>query len=256
MRWGVVSDLHANLPAFEAALAVLERERVDGLICAGDLVGYGPHPNQTVALVQRLDAICVAGNHDLMAIDRLSTDHADDLARVTLAWTRDRLDRAARAYLEALPIFTTTGDVAIAHGTLTDPSEYVSDDGDAAAVLAALTEHAPGADVLLLGHTHQRAAYAERGGRLPLGGRGELRPPPGERWLLNPGSVGQPREWRRVVRFAVIDTASRCARLHAIGYDHRRTARDLAVAGLPARAVHRRPRLRSQVKRALSAPRR
>src|SRR4051795_6579846 len=99
MRLGLIADVHGNLPALEAALAVLERERLDGYLCAGDLVGYGPHPNQVVERVRALGAPCVAGNHDLMALDRLPADRADELARETLAWTRDQLTDDSREYL-------------------------------------------------------------------------------------------------------------------------------------------------------------
>src|SRR3954452_19829584 len=112
MRFGLIADVHANLPALEAALEALERERVDAYICAGDLVGYGPHPNETVARVRWLDPICVAGNHDLMALGRLPTGRADALARQTLAWTREELDGDARAYLEALPAVAHAADGA------------------------------------------------------------------------------------------------------------------------------------------------
>src|SRR4051795_1126429 len=118
MRIGLIADVHANLPALETALAALERERVDAYVCAGDLVGYGPHPNETVARVRELDPVCVAGNHDLMALGRLSEDRADSLARQALAWTRKQLDDETRAYLEALPLTAQAagGRVAVAHG--------------------------------------------------------------------------------------------------------------------------------------------
>src|SRR3954469_19896398 len=126
MRLGLIADVHANLPALDAALAALEHERVDAYVCAGDLVGYGPHPNETVARVRALAPCCVAGNHDLMALGSLSDDRADELARETLAWTREQLDGDARAYLETLPATARAADgrVAVAHGTLVDASEY------------------------------------------------------------------------------------------------------------------------------------
>src|SRR5215213_5988228 len=207
MRIGLFADVHANLPALEAALAVLERERVDAYVCAGDLVGYGPHPNETVARVRELDPCCVAGNHDLMALGRLSTDRADALARRTLAWTVERLDDDARRYLEALPRVARTagGRVAVAHGTLADASEYVRSAEQAHAALSALARELPGAELLVLGHTHTPSAHGERSGDLRGRRARVVRAPAGERWLVNPGSVGQPREWRRLVRCAVLD---------------------------------------------------
>lgn len=252
MRWGVISDIHANLPALEAAVEALEQEQVDGFLCPGDVVGYGPHPNEAVALVRALDPVCVAGNHDLMALGRLPTDSADALARTTLEWTSQQLNEAARTYLAGLPRIATAGGVALAHGSLDDPTEYVREEAAAAAALATLRSRVPAADLLVLGHTHQPAAYGELSGVLRQDRRRTVRPPSGERWLLNAGSVGQPREWRRVVRFAVVDITRREAVFHAVRYDHRRTTRDLVAVDLPARAAHRRPRFRSAAKLALS----
>jgi predicted phosphodiesterase len=250
MRLGLIADVHGNLPALETALAALERERVDGYICAGDLVGYGPHPNEVVARVRALGAPCVAGNHDLMALGRLSTDRADELARQTLAWTRDQLTDESRGYLDALPatVDVVGGGIVLAHGTLSDPTRYVRTPDDARAALAEFERERPGADLLVIGHTHVPMAFGAQSGRRKPRQSVELGTE--DRWIVNPGSVGQPREWRRVVRFAVIDTDRRNVVFHALGYDHRQTARDLDAAGLPARAIHRRPRLGYRLKRA------
>jgi predicted phosphodiesterase len=253
MRWGVIADIHANLPALEAALSALEKERLDGYLCPGDLVGYGPFPNETVALIRSLDPVCVAGNHDLMALGRLSTARADELARETLAWTRERIDDATRDYLDRLPATARRGPVVIAHGSLTDPSEYVRTAGAAHSQLEALAASHPDAQALVLGHTHTPFAVGERSGVLREDGSQSVRPAPGERWLLNPGSVGQPRERRQLVRFAVLDLERGEASLRGVPYDDRRARRAMAAEGLPSRALHRRPRMRSQVKRALKA---
>jgi predicted phosphodiesterase len=254
MRLGLIADVHANLPALEAALAVLEREHLDGYLCAGDLVGYGPHPNEVVERVRALGPPCVAGNHDLMALDRLPADRADELARETLAWTRKHLSDQSREYLATLPgtIDLAGGEIVLAHGTLGDPTRYVRTPDDARAALDELGRERPGATLLVIGHTHVPMAFGAQSGRLKRGRDGSVTPTACERWLLNPGSVGQPREWRRVVRFAVLDTERRTVTPHATTYDHARTARDLEAAGLPARAIHRRPRIRYRVKRALT----
>lgn len=251
MRLGLIADVHGNLPALEAALAVLERERLDGYLCAGDLVGYGPHPNEVVERVRALGAPCVAGNHDLMAIGRLPTDRADELARETLAWTREHLSDESREYLSTLPgtVHLAGGEIVLAHGALGDPTRYVRTPDDARAALAELARERPDANLLVIGHTHVPMAFGAQSGRLKP--RRSVQLDGGDRWLVNPGSVGQPREWRRVVRFAVLDTERREVVFHALRYDHAQTARDLAGAGLPARAIHRRPRLGYRLKRAL-----
>lgn len=113
MRIGVIADVHANLPGLEAVLGALEGAGVDTYLCAGDLVGYGPWPNECVERVAALPGLCVAGNHDLIATDRLGDDRCEPLARTTLAWTREHLGSYARAYLEALPLSARLEDILL-----------------------------------------------------------------------------------------------------------------------------------------------
>jgi predicted phosphodiesterase len=250
-RIGVFADVHGNLPALEVALAELEREGVDRLLCAGDLVGYGPFPNECVARVAATGAACVAGNHDLVALDRLDEEHAGALARETLAWTRGVLGAEARDYLEALPGSATEEGLVMGHGSLTDPTVYVWPDR-AAPELARV----PAGAMLVLGHTHTPLAFGERRALLLDGRRGEVPIEAGERLLVNPGSVGQPREWRALVRFAVIDLGAGVVRYRALGYDDTRVRRALTDAGLPPDACHRRPPLRHLIRRRLARARR
>jgi predicted phosphodiesterase len=255
MRIGLISDVHGNLPALEAALAALRREGFDRMLCAGDLVGYGPFPNECVSLVAEAGAVCVAGNHDLMAIDALDDAHAGALARETLRWTRTALAPEARTYLESLPPTAAAGELVMAHGSLRDPTAYV-ESGRAAAELAGLGEDHPAASLLVLGHTHTALTYGERRGRLLEGRVGTARIEAGERLLVNPGTVGQPREWRPLVRFALIDLDERAVHHHALSYDDASVRRALKERGLPPDACHRRPPLRRAIRRALTRQRR
>src|SRR5689334_18537564 len=153
MRWGVISDVHANVHALDAVLAVLRREGVERILCAGDLVGYGPHPNECVERIASLDPapVVIAGNHDLMAIGRLRTDGIGPLPKQTIDWTADALTEDARRYLERLPAVAVTDDgVVVAHGSLDDPVEYVFDGVAAQAQLALVAERHPHARVLVL----------------------------------------------------------------------------------------------------------
>ena len=247
-RIGVIADVHGNLPALEAALRELAAAGVDRVICAGDLVGYGPFPNECVARVVEATDACVAGNHDLMALGELDDAHADGLARETMRWTRGVLSADARASLTELPRQAAQADMVIAHGSLADPTVYVYA-GDAGAELARFGAADPDASLLVLGHTHAPLAYGARRGTLLAGRAGEVAIESGERLLVNPGSVGQPREWRALVRFAVIDLAAGVVRFRALRYDDAPVRRALADAGLPPPACHRRPPLRVAIRR-------
>ena len=119
MRYGVIADVHGNLDALRAVLRAIDREGVDRHLVAGDLVGYGPYPNECVAAVAELSAICVAGNHDLIALGALSDERCIELARRSLTWTRRVLGADERAFLAALPrVDTAPGGVRMAHGSL------------------------------------------------------------------------------------------------------------------------------------------
>jgi predicted phosphodiesterase len=252
MRWGVVSDVHANVHALDAVLRALEREGVDAIVCAGDVVGYGPHPNECVERLALLDPppVAIAGNHDLMAIGRLRTDAIAPLARQTIEWTTEVLSGESRRYLERLAGAAVTGDGAVvAHGSLDDPVEYVFDGVAAEAQLTKLAERHPQARVLVLGHTHIHRAYCAEGERQPDGEIG-LR---GCRWLLNPGSVGQSRERLALARALVLDLDRGSARFLAVDYDVSATERDLRAAGLPEHACHLAPGRATRMRRKLKA---
>jgi predicted phosphodiesterase len=252
MRYGVISDVHANVHALEAVLRVMRREGVDRFICAGDLVGYGPHPNECVERIAALDPapVVVAGNHDLMAVGRLRTDGIGALPKQTIDWTAKALTDGARRYLAALPPSSVTDDgVVVAHGSLDDPVEYVFDGVAAQAQLALVAERHPQARVLVLGHTHLQRAYCDEGEQ-PPDGRIELAR---RRWVLNAGSVGQSRERRALARALVLDTDRGDARFLGVDYDVSATERDLRAVGLPEHACHLAPGRAARVRRRLKA---
>ncbi len=251
MRYAIVGDVHANMPALRAVLAELADERVDAYLCPGDLVGYGPMPNEVVAAMAALDAITVAGNHDLIALGELSTDRCSPLARRTLEWTREALDDSARAALGALPPSARADGVLIAHGSVDDPQEYVRTAEQAHAQLERMRSVDGDAQVLLLGHTHVPMAVGERSGQLLLGRAGTVRFDGGERMLLNAGSIGQSRDQRPRARYAIVDTDRAEAVFRAVRYDTAAVQRALREAGLPEDAHHARPTVGSPVGQAI-----
>lgn len=239
MRYGVLSDIHGNRHALDAALGVLEEHGVDGYICAGDLVGYGPYPNECVARVVDLGAVCVAGNHDLMAVGRVLAQGISGLARSSLEWTSGILGDDARDYLSGLPETALVGDrIVVGHGSLNDPSKYILSEGDARHELDQLQQVYPSAETLILGHTHLPFLYDHVGGRLgmeagtPLALRGY------RRRLLNPGSVGQSRERSPWDRFMLLDLETEEVTAFAIPYDVDGCRRDLVRKGRPPGSCH------------------
>src|SRR3954452_10894975 len=180
MRLGLLADVHANLPALEAALDALDD--ADALVCAGDLVGYGPQPNEVVDRLCSLGVTCGGGKHDLVALGGEGLERCDELAATTLRWTRSALGDDARRFLEALPLETSLHGVLVAHGAPGDPWLYVRTVEAAERALASR----PDASAVVVGHTHRPMDVTVASGRR----------------LLTPGAVGQPRERRPRVRVA------------------------------------------------------
>jgi predicted phosphodiesterase len=249
MRYAVLADIHANLHALERVLSVVPPRTVDAYVVAGDLVGYGPHPNECVDVIRGLDCVCVAGNHDLIAVGRLPDDGVNQLARETLRWTRRVLREDVRRYLEGLPqVADLDGGVVVGHGTLRDPTLYVREWRQAAGQLAELREQRPDARVLILGHTHRPSAWAASGHRLRIARKPTPLSP--EPCLVNPGSVGQARGFLLRAQFLLLDLERDEATFKQLRYDVRTYRRALTRAGLPPDASHQRPAARRAFARA------
>jgi predicted phosphodiesterase len=231
MRVAVVSDIHSNLHALEAVLAAIDKEAPDELWCLGDLVGYGPRPNECcAALAERAD-VCLAGNHDLAVRGTIDLAEFGGEAAVAARWTRDVLSSEAQALLDRLEPAGSARGVALYHGSARDPVwEYVLSDQGARATLE-LTD----APLVLVGHSHVALQVVESGdevagGLAPAGTELALL---GRRALLNPGSVGQPRDSDPRASFLLLDLEAWRATFRRVEYDVKRTQQEMRDAGLP-----------------------
>jgi predicted phosphodiesterase len=254
LRYGVIADIHGNLPALQTALAALRKEGVDSFVCLGDLVGYGPHPNQVVETVGEREIPCVLGNHDEVVATGRGLDRVNELARTTLMWTLEAISPSTRDFLASLPITREMdGGVLLSHGSLDDPWTYVRRTSDVETQLDRLGDYGS-ATTLLFGHTHRQfvlsaghGASATSEGILARSSREVVLAPVA---AVNPGAVGQSREWRRLARFALLDLAARHTRLFATPYPHAETVADLRRAGLPEEACHIRPPFKKVLRQA------
>jgi predicted phosphodiesterase len=239
MRIAVLSDIHANLPALEAVRADLTN--IDQVWVLGDIVGYGPQPNEVILALQELGARSVLGNHDGAAIGEVDARYFNPDARAAIEWTAKVVDGNSRTYLATLPPVRRDGDLTAVHGSPRDPVwEYIT----SRAVASDNFEHFE-TRLCLFGHTHLPVVY-----RVADGGVEALPGLPGEvvrlgesRALLNPGSVGQPRDGLPDAAYAVLETASDSGSdvmtFHRVRYDVDRTQRMMRDVGLPARLVER-----------------
>lgn len=247
MRYAILADVHANLPALEAVVESVRRVGVDRMLVAGDLVGYGPHPNECVKRLHDENAICVAGNHDLYASGRLIPDRLPAFVRASVEWTGSQLHADVRARLGALPTVATVGDVVVAHGSVDDPEEYVTKRSAVERACSKAERVSPGVRTLVLGHTHRQTLFTgnERGFRqAKFIADADLARPSGVH-LLNPGSVGQSRqrEPQPLARFAILDAAAASLVFRAVRYDTEATRLALRRAGLPETLLHLPPPL-------------
>ena len=232
MRACVVSDIHGNLHALEAILAALDREAPDEIWCLGDLVGYGPRPNSCCRLVAERADVSLIGNHDLGVLGVLGLDEFSSDAAVSARWTAAVLDEDARAYLRALAPTATRESVGLYHASPRDPVwEYVLSADTAAASLTAASDR-----IVLVGHSHLALAFALQGRTVDGGlapGDTELDLDAAERWLFNPGSVGQPRDGDPRAAYLVLDFDARRARFRRVPYAIERTQAEIRERRLP-----------------------
>ena len=232
MRVAVISDIHGNFHALEAVLEAIAAESTDAIWCLGDIVGYGPRPNRCCAIVEERAALCLVGNHDLGSLGRVDlTDFSDDAA-FAANWTGSVLERESRRFLESLDPSGAAGEVAMYHASPRDPIwEYVIAPGIAAAAF----DTDPSA-IILVGHSHvplalKRVDSGVEGG-LAAGGT-EIAIGEGERWLLNPGAVGQPRDGDPRAAWLLLDLELRLASFRRAEYAIERTQAEIRERGLP-----------------------
>jgi predicted phosphodiesterase len=242
VRVAVLSDVHSNLAALEAVLSDIGSAAagpVDAIWHLGDTVGYGPDPQAVVDRLLEVGAIGVKGNHDDAGGGGSSVEFFNPDGHAAIAWTRTRIDEPTRLYLANLPerLVPEGSDFTLAHGSPRDPIwEYLDSAAVAGANLAAF-----GTRYCLVGHTHMPRVFRET--------RGEMKPvvvDPGgvlklddRRSILNPGSVGQPRDGDARSSYLLIDTDAGHATWHRVGYDVAATQAAILAAGLPPRLARR-----------------
>jgi predicted phosphodiesterase len=230
MRVAVISDVHANYHALESVLQEVEAESPDAVWCLGDTVGYGPLPNESCDTVQERADVCLVGNHDLVVLGELSVTDFNDEAAAAAEWTSEVLTPASRTFLESLKPVGAAGGVDLYHASARDPVwEYVLTEESARATLE-LSE----APVVLVGHSHVALAVTLKGrevlgGLAPAGTSIELN----GRWLLNPGSVGQPRDGDPRAAWLLLDLERRFAAFRRVQYPIKQTQSEIRERGLP-----------------------
>jgi len=237
VRYLVISDIHGNFPAMQTVLH--DAPAFDAIWCLGDLVGYGPNPNQCIQQLQEFPHICVAGNHDWGVIGRADVFVFNHAARQALQWTQRELSLESRQYLAELSTTVSVEDYLLVHGSPREPIwEYLLDSEHAAVNFMDMDFR-----VALVGHTHipivfewveetQSAQILLPDWQTPLSLEGR-------RLIINPGSVGQPRDGNPHAAYAILDTEMQTFEFRRVPYPVEITQERMRARGLPVRLIDR-----------------
>ncbi|HEY8736405.1 MAG TPA: metallophosphoesterase family protein [Candidatus Dormibacteraeota bacterium] len=225
MRVGLLSDIHSNLEALDAVLKALPD--VDRIVVLGDIVGYGPDPNEVIERLREVEARAVLGNHDQAMLDPAILEMFNPHAAAAARWTQEALTPKSLEYLGGLPAYARIGRHRFVHGSPRKPYiwEYILDELQALEILIKL-----GKRLCFFGHTHLPRIFTEEGEDIPEVGQWIILPPAA---LVNPGSVGQPRDGNPEASFAVADLDSMAVQFHRVPYDLEITQAKIRNAGLP-----------------------
>jgi diadenosine tetraphosphatase ApaH/serine/threonine PP2A family protein phosphatase len=242
VRYLVVTDIHANLEALQACVADARLRRYDELLVLGDVIGYGPDPNAVCECLRDLSVrAIVRGNHDKVALGMDQAEGFNPAARSAARWTIDQLTAENRSWVAALPMGPTDVDelVVICHGAPFDEDTYIFDELDAIRALTSAERR-----VCLFGHTHYAIAFRLTSGGLSVvgpesNGQADIALEDGGRYLVNPGSVGQPRDGDPRAGYAIVDTGRRHLEMYRVEYPIEITQEKMIQAGLPDVLVRR-----------------
>jgi len=243
LRYLLLSDIHSNLEALESCLA-LAQGKYEQVLCLGDLVGYGPDPNPVIEKVRSLTSIIIRGNHDKACTGDPVAEEFNPLARLATEWTRKELTPEHFAFLKNLPAGPVRfEDLLLVHGSPFDEDDYILGPGQAFPLL-----RNPETRIICFGHTHHQGGFmiSPQGRfqsiRLPLMKDGLILTFPLQdegRYLINPGSIGQPRDGDRRAAFAILDSGQHTVDYFRTSYDLPTTQEKMRKAGLPPQLIQR-----------------
>jgi len=230
MRYGIFSDIHSNLEAFKAVIDAYQREGIDRYLCIGDIVGYAANPLECIQLLKGLNAGIVAGNHDWGSSGKFDLEYFTPLAKEALLWTKNVLSKAGADFLSSLPLLHQEENFVLAHGSLDKPQEfpYLNNYETAFAAFAVLKKQ-----ICFVGHTHRPGVFVELEDNLFYKALGILQLEGQKRYIVNVGSVGQPRDSDPRAAYVIYDTDKKAVELKRIVYHISAAQEKIINAGLP-----------------------
>lgn len=238
MLIGVLGDIHSNLPALENVLKALKAEKVDKILCTGDIVGYGPYPAECIELVQQYNISVVAGNHDYAVTELIDDSFFTDNAREVLEFTKSELTEAEYSFLQNLTLMKNEGNIKIVHSSFSHPElfEYVLDPADIVESFLNMNTQ-----IGFFGHTHFFKVYVVKSGE--EGSFTEIRKDSfsfdNERILVNCGTVGQPRDGNINTGYLTLDTDKKMLKIKRIPYNYETIIEEMKHKKFPDKLIER-----------------
>ena len=236
MRYAIISDIHSNLEALQAVLKTIELEKIDKIVCLGDVVGYGPEPNECIELVQQHCEIILTGNHDFACIEKSELLYFNQYAAKAVEWTVTVLSKENLDYLANLPLVGEIDDFFLVHSSPFEPQswDYILSLDDAEFNFSKFENND---QICFIGHSHHPVIYVEY---LEDGNKyykqhmdHKIQLKEDCRYIINVGSVGQPRDYNPDAAFGIVDTTTQLYELKRVGYDVKKTYQKMISADLP-----------------------
>ncbi len=232
MRYGIISDIHGNLEALERVIAILKKSSIDRYLCLGDLVGYGADPGACLESVRSLNPLTVVGNHDWALLHPEIIESFNKYAKKSILWTAEQISSPQKSYLDSLPLIKEMEDFILVHGSLDEPEKfnYVFNLRDIELNFQLLKKK-----ICFFGHSHIPGIYScsLSQKRIELSSSGMVKFENEKKYLINVGSVGQPRDRNPAACFALFDTEEKTLWIKRCGYEIRKTQEKIVQAGLP-----------------------
>lgn len=235
-RVGIFSDIHGNLQALQAVLAELKNESVDLIICCGDVVGYGGNPNQCIDVLRENKIPTIAGNHDFAALSLIDITYFNDIAREAIMWTRNELTPENTEFLKVLPLSIELEDMLFVHASPNTPENwnYVITMGQARTSFQYFTQK-----VCFIGHSHTPFIVENNNGELACPESPHITCGKNLRYLVNVGSVGQPRDRNPDACYAIYDREMDTLEIRRTVYDIPEAQSSIVERGLPPELAER-----------------
>ncbi|MBN3040873.1 MAG: metallophosphoesterase family protein [Candidatus Omnitrophica bacterium] len=236
MRYGIFSDVHSNLEAFKVVSDYLKRSKLDRLIFIGDIIGYGPRPAECISLLRDINPVLVTGNHEWGILDKLALSYFNPDARASLVWTRKQITSADIKYLSSFSLSYENEELICVHGSLSKPDKfYYIASMHEAELSFSLMQH----QICFVGHSHRAGIYSLSDGFVVSLNQRQIDIEPEKKYIVNVGSVGQPRDMNNRASVCVYDSSAKTLRIDRLEYNLQATASEILKLNLPSALANR-----------------